>query len=276
MPVRPGCGCNNGTAAHLRGPMTGGYTAAKKALRRAILQSFDVETEIRDIRKNIGRVGYSPIPPGVNGHDPAYRTRLAYDINQANKTRDWHGFKRDADGWRRMPDGTPPVVTFSSEPLDVVKPYAALRKKGLAQIGIKMETRLQSFQENLESAGKCGLAYWGSTWRATVPTASYFLQLLHSKNIYKGNLARYESDAFDALFTAAQKLPDGAARRARYTRMARLIEDDGISTLVTWQLGTNRVALTLLKPRVVDYVHHPMLYSLWQYLDVLEPHQGDK
>jgi ABC-type transport system substrate-binding protein len=254
---------------NMRDPVVGGYTVEKRALRRAILQSFDVGAEIRDIRNNIGQVGYSPIPPGVNGHDPTYRTQLAYDPVQANKTLDDYGFRRDAGGWRAMPDGTPLVVTFSSEPLDGVRPYAALRKKGLEQIGIKMETRLQTFQENLASAEKCELAYWGSAWRATVPTASYFLQLLSSKALNKGNLACYESAAFDQLFEEAKKLHDSGARSALYTRMMRLIEEDGV-----WQLGTNRVALTLLKPRVHGYVRHPMLHSLWQYLDVNEAKQG--
>jgi ABC-type transport system substrate-binding protein len=254
---------------NLRDPVLGGYSTEQKALRRAILQSFDVEAEIRDIRKGLGRIAYSPVPPGVNGHDPIYRSSLTYNLIQANKTLDEHGFRRGADGWRMTPNGKPLVVTFSSEPLDVVKPYAALRMKGLEQIGIKMETRMQSFQQNLVSAEKCELAYWGSTWRATVPTANYFLQLLSSKNVNKGNLACYESDAFDALFEEAKKLPDGPARSAIYVRMARLIEEDGV-----WQLGTNRVSLALVKPRVIGYVPHPMLHSLWQYLDLQEPNPG--
>lgn len=255
---------------NVRDPVLGGFTEQQKALRRAILRSFDVSAEIRDIRKGIGNIGYSPLPPGVRGHDPAYRTRLAYDPVQANKTLDEYGFKRDAQGWRQMPDGSPLVVTFSSEPLDVVKPYAALREKGLQAIGIKMEKRMQSYQENLASSTKCDLAYWGSTWRATVPTAAYFLQLLTSKNIGKTNLACCASPTYDALFDEAKKLPDGPARDALYTRMMRMIEDDGV-----WQLGTNRVAMTLLKPRVKGYVRHPVLHSAWQYLDLADRNPGE-
>ncbi len=251
---------------NLRDPIVGGSTPEKKALRRAILQSFDVEEEIREIRGNVGRVAYSPIPPGVNGHDPGYRTQLAYDPAQANKSLDAFGFRRGKDGWRTMPDGSPLIVTFSSEPLDVVKPYAALRKKGLAQIGIKMDVRLQSFKENIAMSEKCDLAFWGSAWRARLPTAQYFFQLLYGANINKGNLACYQSTEFDALYDQAKMLPDGTERQKLHTRMARQIEEDGV-----WQLGTNRSAITLLKPRVIGYARHPMLNSLWQYLDLQEP-----
>jgi ABC-type transport system substrate-binding protein len=248
---------------NFRDAVVGGFAADKKALRRAILQSYNVDEEIREIRKGSGNVAYSLIPPGVNGHNPKYRTSLAYDPANANKTLDNSGYKRGVDGWRLMPDGSPLVVTFSSEPLDGVRPYALLRKKGLAEIGIQMETRLQSYAENLQAIEKCDLAFWGAAWRATLPTERYFFQLLYGKNIGRNNFACYQSQDFDALYEAAKKMPDGNARRALYERMARLVEDDGV-----WQLGVNRVAHTLLKPRVLGYVGHPILHSHWQYLDL--------
>ena len=47
----------------------------RSRLRRAITMSYDIEEEIRVIRKNQAIRAESPIPPGVVGYDPTYRNR---------------------------------------------------------------------------------------------------------------------------------------------------------------------------------------------------------
>ena len=47
------------------------------------------------------------IPPGVGGHDPELPVKSLYDPAAAKALLDRFGYdKRDADGFRRAPDGT--------------------------------------------------------------------------------------------------------------------------------------------------------------------------
>lgn len=249
---------------NFRDPLFAGFTVEQRALRRAIIKSFDLSDEIRSIRGGVGAIARSPLPPGVEGHRADAPSTLLYDVAAANKLLDEAGFKRGDDGWRAKPDGSPLVVTFSSEPLDVVRPYADLRRAGLARIGVRMDTRMQSYAENLKSTESCGLAFWGSTWQATIPTAGYFFQLLYGPNIArKLNLACYESKEFDQLFVRARALPPGAARDALYREMIETMERDGV-----WQIGTNRAALTITSARVAKFGRHPVLQSPWGFMEL--------
>ena len=55
-------------------PVVGGFAKEKIALRRAIAMSYDIDEEIRVIRKSQAIRAESPIPPGVVGYDPKYRS----------------------------------------------------------------------------------------------------------------------------------------------------------------------------------------------------------
>src|SRR3981081_154866 len=84
-------------------PVVGGFEKEKIALRRAIAMSYDIDEEIRVIRTHPAHRPVSPIPPGVVGYDPNYRSRYHYDPVLANKLLDYFGYKRGADGYRTLP-----------------------------------------------------------------------------------------------------------------------------------------------------------------------------
>jgi oligopeptide transport system substrate-binding protein len=250
-------------------PTTAGSAPARRALREAIIRSYDIDAEIRELRNGLAVAGQAPVPAGMAGRDPGYRSALTYDVRRANQLLDEHGYQRAQDGWRRNPDGTPLTVVFSSEPLPVVAPYLALRRAGLAQIGVRMVVREQSFEENLRSAARCDLAFWGAAWRAIVPTAAYFLRTLHSRRIGAENMTCFRSAAFDSALDAAIRMPPSALRDAAFTALLRSIESEAI-----WQLGVQRLVPTLLGPRVRDGRRHPMLYAPWHTLTLHSPAAG--
>ena len=72
----------------------------KIALRRAIAMAYKVEDQIRIIRKGQAIRAQYPIPPGVAGHDPEYRSSIAYDPRAANALLDKFGYSKGADGYR--------------------------------------------------------------------------------------------------------------------------------------------------------------------------------
>ena len=57
----------------------GGLSKERIALRRAIAMAYKVDDQIRIIRKGQAVRAQYPIPPGVAGHDPEYRSAIPYD-----------------------------------------------------------------------------------------------------------------------------------------------------------------------------------------------------
>ena len=78
----------------------GGFSKEKIALRRAIAMAYKVEDQIRIIRKGQAVRAQYPIPPGVAGHDPEYRSSIPYDPRAANALLDKFGYQQ---GRGRLP-----------------------------------------------------------------------------------------------------------------------------------------------------------------------------
>ena len=93
-----------------------GFTKEKIALRRAIAMAYNVDDQIRIIRNGQAVRAQFPIPPGVAGHEPQYRSSIPYDPQLANALLDKFGFRRGPDGYRTQPDGKPLVIRYSSLP----------------------------------------------------------------------------------------------------------------------------------------------------------------
>jgi ABC-type transport system substrate-binding protein len=93
------------TAFNMRDPVIGGFAKDRIALRRAMAMAYNVDEQIKVVRKGQAMHMQMPIPPGVIGHDPNYRSIIQYDPDTANKLLDYFGYKKGADGWRMLPDG---------------------------------------------------------------------------------------------------------------------------------------------------------------------------
>ncbi|MFD2271240.1 ABC transporter substrate-binding protein [Undibacterium arcticum] len=85
------------------------------------------------------------VPPGVVGHDPAYRSSIGYDPDLANKLLDRFGYQRGADGYRTLPDGKPLLLKITNEANATSKIISEIWKRGLDQIGIKAEFPVSNF-----------------------------------------------------------------------------------------------------------------------------------
>ncbi len=81
--------------------------------------AYDIDEEINVIRKGQAVASQMPIPAGVVGHDPNYRSVNHYDPVLANKLLDYFGYKKGGDGWRTLPDGKPLVVRLATEPSSI-------------------------------------------------------------------------------------------------------------------------------------------------------------
>jgi ABC-type transport system substrate-binding protein len=241
----------------------GGFGKERIALRRAIAMSYKVDDQVRIIRKGQAVRAHYPIPPGVAGHDPEFRSAIPYDPRAANALLERFNYKKGPDGYRRTPNGAPLVIRFASSQTERDRQFDELMQRSLDSIGIRLEIQKERFPELLKLEKQCRLMVRMAAWIADYPDGDNFMQLAYGPNIHESNNACYRSKAFDSRYDRSRRLPHGPERDRLYHEMARLIETDTV-----WLLADSRMRNALQQPYVVGYTRHPMLPAEWLYVDL--------
>jgi ABC-type transport system substrate-binding protein len=251
------------TFFNFRDPLVGGFALEKVALRRAIIMAYNLDEEINVIRKGAAVAVQMPIPAGVVGHDPGYRSINQYDPELANKLLDRFGYKRGADGYRTLPDGKPLLLRYATGSSAVERDFNELWKKSMDAVGIRIQFDISKFADHLKAAKACQLMMWGAAWTADYPDGDNFMQLLYGPNTGQSNNGCYESKGFDAFYEKSIKLPGSAERNHLFLEMPRQMEVDG-----AWSLHVSRERNQVLRPWVKGYKKHPILHAEFQYMDL--------
>ena len=248
-----------------------GYTAERVALRRAMVLGHDRNQEIAVIRQGQAIPAQSPVPPGVVGYDPDFRTD-AQDLDppRAKALLDMFGYiDRDGDGFRERPDGRPLTIRYKYDVGGQEKrDTAQLWVTGMASIGIRLEATGVQFADllNDKRVGNFQLAI--SAWIADYPDAQNFLQLLYGPNTDQSNESRFRLAEYDRLYEKSLTVPDSPERNRLYREMTRLL-----FAYAPWRLGVTRTFQHLQYPWVRGYKKHPILYTNWKWLDIDVPMQ---
>ena len=254
------------TAFNMRDPVVGGLSAEKIALRRALVMAYDVQAEIDVVRKGQAAALTMPVPPGVAGYSPAYRSTVTHDVAAANQLLDRTGYRKGAGGYRTLPDGKPLLVTYSSQTDATARDYEELWKKAFDSVGVRMTVDKGRFSDQIKAAIGCRYQMWSYGWIADYPDADNFVQLLYSGNINQSNVACYASTKFDALYERSRALPDSPERTKLFEQMTRQFEVDA-----PWRLRVAPYRNVLVQPRVVGFKAHPVLLAEWIYTDLAAP-----
>jgi ABC-type transport system substrate-binding protein len=253
---------------NFRDPVVGGFAKEKIALRRAIIMGYAIAQEVAVIDKNQAVQAQMPIPYGVVGFDPNYRSINQYDPVLANELLDHFGYTKGPDGYRTLPGGKPLVIRQATGTAAIDREYNELWKRSMDAIGIRMEFDPGKFADQLKASKACQLMMWSAAWSADYPDGENFMQLLYGPNIGESNNGCYESKAFDAMYETSRTLkPDSLERNHLFIDMTRQMEVDG-----AWSLHVSPVRNELIRPWVKGYKAHPILNADWIYLDV-EPHR---
>jgi ABC-type transport system substrate-binding protein len=241
----------------------GGFSKEKIALRRAIAMAYKLEDQIRVIRKGQAIRAEHPIPPGIAGHDPSYKSGITYDPKTANALLDRFGYRKGADGYRTLPDGRPLVIRYSSIPIERDRQFDELMKRSLDTIGIRLEIHKDRFAELLKLERRCRLMMRSAAWIADYPDGDNFMQLLYGPNTFQSNNGCYQSPEFDKLYEKSRTLPDGPERNQLYRQMGRVMEAH-----TAWIMNDSRYRNVLLHPQVIGFKKHPILHQEWMYYDL--------
>ncbi len=241
----------------------GGFGKEKIALRRAIAMAYRMDDHIRVIRKGQAVRAEYPIPAGVAGHDPQYRSSIQYDPRTANALLDRFGYRKGPDGYRVLPDGKPLLVQYWSTPRERDRQLDELFKRSLDAIGVRVDFRKERFAELIKLDKQCRLMMRGSAWIADYPDGDNFMQLLYGPHTGQSNGSCYQSPQFDRLYEQSKLLPDGAERDRLYHEMTRQMEVD-----TAWRLWDSRYRNVLVHPNVIGFKKHPVLHAEWLYMDL--------
>jgi oligopeptide transport system substrate-binding protein len=248
---------------NMQDPVLGGFSKEKIALRRAIAMAHDIDEEIAIVwNGQAERVEY-PIPPGVVGHDPAYKSLLQYDPALANRLLDRFGYKKGKDGWRTLPDGKPLVIHYVSRNEASGVLQAEVWRKAYNALAIRMESERMIFSDLLKAEQLCKVQTRNYQWMADYPDGDNFMQLYYGPNLHQNNAGCYADPEFDRLYAQTRRLPAGPERDALYHKMARRLEVMGGA-----RMGYARFRNMLAQPTVLGYKKHPILQQEWQYIDI--------
>ena len=250
---------------NLKDPVIGGYSKEKIALRRAIILGYDVDEEIRVIRKNQAVKAEQMVAPVIPGHDPNYRSIVRYDPGLANALLDQFNYRKGKDGYRMLPDGQPLVFTIFSTTNSIDRERDELWKRSMDRIGIKLEVKKDKFPELLKQGKQCAIASWSLGWTRS-SESEFVMKLLSSKTIGQNNYACFESKEYDQYFEDLKRLPDGPERMRVLHNMYRLMEVYGVLGL-----SSTSIATRLHHPWVEGYRKHPLLLSDFHLMDIRKP-----
>ena len=225
--------------------------------------AYDIDSEIKVVRKNLAVKAEMPIPPGVVGHDPAYKSINQYDPELANKLLDHYRYKIGSDGYRTLPDGKPLILHIATETSSDIREFDQVWQRSLDRVHIRYSFDASKFADNVKAGRACKLMMWGQSWIADYPDGEDFLQLAYGPTIGENNYSCYQSKAFDAFYDKSRLLPESPERNLLYLEMTRQLEVDGV-----WRLGVSRLRNELIWPWVKGFKKHPILQAEFIYMDI--------
>jgi len=245
--------------------IVGGYAPAKVALRRAIQLAYDIDYEIRIIRRGQAIPAQAPMPPGTYGFDPELRTNnSSYDVARAKALLDIYGYvDRDGDGWREQPDGSPLVITMSSEPDQIYRQYNENWQRSATAIGIRMVFEIAQWPEHMKQAraGKLQMWFLGST--AIDPDGQGAFEYMYGPAIGQSNLARFKLPAFDDIYRRMLDLADGPERRDLFRKASELV-----AAYMPYRIHVHRIYNDFSRPWIAGYRQPFFRNQSWHYIEV--------
>ena len=253
------------TFFNMDNPIIGGYQPERVALRRAISLGYNIDEEIRLVRRGSLMPAQSQVPPLTSGYDPSFVSEMsAFDRPRARALLDTYGYvDRDGDGWREQPDGSPLTLEFATESSQLDRAFNEVWKRQLDAIGLRVAFRVNQWPENMKSARAGKLMVWLLGWSATGSDSDSFLALGNSRDIGASNIARFKLEGYDRLYDQQRQMPDGPERNSVIHEMKRLF-----LTYMPYKIHGHRFVNDVMHPWLIGYRRHPFARDFFKHVDV--------
>ena len=250
---------------NMEDPVVGGYAPAKVALRRAVQLCYDIDYEIRIIRRGNAIAAQGAMTPGTYGFDAGLRTaNSSYSPARANALLDLYGYvDSNGDGWREQPDGSPLVLTMGSEPEQIYRQYDENWQRSTAAVGVRMvfDTAQWSEHHKMARAGTLQMWFLGST--AGDPDGQGLLSYMYGESIGQYNLARFKLPAFDDIYRRMLDLPDGPERLSLFRKAIEIVV-----AYMPYRIHVHRIYNDFSRPWIAGYRQPFFRNASWHYVEV--------
>ena len=229
----------------------------KIALRRAIAMAYKVDDQIRIIRKGQAVRAHYPIPPGVAGHDPDYRSehpvRPARGQRAARQVRLPEGRRRLPPHARRQAARDPLLVDA-----DRARPPVRRADEALARLDRHPPRDPQGPLPRADQAREPVPADDAQRrpGSPTTPTATTSCSSSTGRTAGRATTPATARPSSTGATRRSRLLPDGPERDRLYREMTRLMETDTV-----WILADSRYRNVLLQPHVRGFKKHPVLHA---------------
>ena len=250
---------------NMEDPVVGGYAPEQVALRRAVSLAYDIDKEIRIIRRGQAIPAQATMPPGTFGYDADFRTENSeHDVARAKALLDIYGYAdRNGDGWRERPDGSPLVITMRSQPEQVYRQYNENWLSSLTSIGVRIQFETTQFAESLKAARAGKLQMWFLARSAADPDAQGALEGMYGPSSGLSNLARFKSPEFDAIYRRMLDMADGPERAALFKKASEILV-----AYMPYRLHVHRIYNDFARPWITGYRQPLFREQVWQYIEV--------
>ncbi|AIV08595.1 hypothetical protein LA59_24720 [Vibrio harveyi] len=241
---------------HSDNPIT---NAQNKALRCAIIKSFDWPRRISRFYLGMGHAFPGHIIPGTDGYDPNIDTdSITQDIAGAQK------LLKD-NGWNAK---TLPVLTYPSVSSVLAKQFFEQFRGNLVKIGypknkikFKAYATFGDFSRDIKNSKTQIIPM---AWSLDYPDAQNTLQLFYGPNRSPGsNSANYANPKYDALYVQASEMQPSAERSAIYQQMNQILIDDCASIS-----GFSRTGVSLWHKNAIMWPERNILGNYFKYVDI--------
>ena len=200
---------------NMKDPLVG----KNKLLRQALSLVMDSGPFIELFYGGNGIQAQGPIPPGLDGYDPAYKN--PYRQTNVEKAKELLA-KAGYPGGK----GLPPLE-YATRTDGTQRQMDEYFQKEFEKIGVQLKVDGYSWPEFQEAVKNGKGQIWYFAWGADYPDAENFLQLFYSKNVSPGpNDANYVNPAFDKLYEKALTLKPGPERTKVYQEMVAIVAED--------------------------------------------------
>lgn len=233
--------------------------AANKALRCAIVKSFDWPKRISRFYLGLGEAYPGFIVPGTDGFDPNMDpSSIQKDIAGAKKLLKEHGWNK-----RNLPTLYYPGVSSTRN-----KQFFEQFRGNLTRIGYpKKKVKLKSyatfgdFNKDVKLS-KTQIVPMG--WGLDYPDAENTLQLFYGPNRSPGaNSSNYNNPEFDKLYEQAAVMQPSPERTAIYQKMNQIVVDDCVGIG-----GFSRTSIQMWHKDVTLWPQDNVLGNYLKYIDV--------
>ena len=229
-------------------------------LRRALSLAFNVERRINFFGGQMLRA-HTVIPPGVAGHDEAFRNECSMDdLVAAAKELSVAGFPNGVD----PSSGKKLHFTFDQGGnTSACRQLGELLAADFGAIGVEVESVLNNNPRFYEKLRQKKFQLFRLSWVGDYPDAENFLQLFYSGNINSCNRTGFSDPEYDKLYEKILTMPDCPERTQIYQQMAAILAEKCV-----WILEGFPISWMLYHSWLENYVPGDFAFNFYKYLSI--------